>query len=286
MKSTKSEKIFYATNYLLMAIVGAVCLFPFLYVLAVSLTPLSEVLRHGGFMILPKEITFVAYKQVFLESSIPQGFKNTMLVTVSAVALSMTITVLMGFGLAKREVPGRKAYIFLVVFTILFHGGIIPTFLVVQATGLLNSLWALIIPQLIIPLNLLIIKTFFEQLPAELEDAAVMDGCSDLLVLLRIVLPLSAPALATVGLFYAVHSWNTYFLGILYISNAELYPLQVALRQLFMVQDPSLMEAATPIPPETMKMAAVMVSTLPIVLVYPFLQKYFVKGANLGAIKG
>ncbi len=286
MKHTRGERIFYTINALLLAIVGIVCLFPFLYVISVSLTPLTEVMKHNGFLVIPRDVTFAAYKQVFMQSSIPQGFKNTVIITLVSVALSLVITSLMAFGLAKKEVPGRKIYLFLVVFTILFHGGIIPTFLVVKSVGLLNSLWALIIPNMIVPLNLLIMKTFFEQIPPELEDAAVIDGSGEYGILRHVVLPLSAPVLATIGLFYAVQNWNIYFLGILYISDPHLYPLQVVLRQLFAAPDPSFMDAEVAVPPETMKMAAVVVSTLPIVMVYPFLQKYFVKGANLGAVKG
>jgi len=286
MKHTRGERVFYAINALLLAIVGIVCLFPFLYVISVSLTPLTEVMKHNGFLVIPRDVTFAAYKQVFNQSSIPQGFKNTVIITLVSVVLSLVVTSLMAFGLAKKEVPGRKIYLFLVVFTILFHGGIIPTFLVVKSVGLLNSLWALIIPNMIVPLNLLIMKTFFEQIPPELEDAAVIDGSGEYGILRHVVLPLSAPVLATIGLFYAVQNWNIYFLGILYISDPHLYPLQVVLRQLFAAPDPTFMNAEVAVPPETMKMAAVVVSTLPIVMVYPFLQKYFVKGANLGAVKG
>jgi putative aldouronate transport system permease protein len=285
MRQSTGEKWFYGVNYVFLALLGIGTILPFMYIVSVSLTPLSEVMKHGGFILLPSQITFSAYKEVFTDSIIPGALLNTVLVTVFGTLFGLLLTLPMGYGLAKKEVPGRKVYIFLVVFTILFNGGIIPTYLVIKNLGLLNSLLALFIPTLISPFHLLIAKTFMEQLPEELEDAAVIDGANELGYLVRIVIPLSLPLIATLGLFNAVYYWNLYFPGMLYITKSELYPLQVALQQLVAVPEPAMGEAAE-LPPETMKMAAVVVSTLPIVIVYPFLQRYFVKGATIGAVKG
>lgn len=283
---SNGEKIFYAITLLVLMLLGIGALVPFLYVIAVSITPLAEIARHGGFVFLPREITWEAYRQVFTHSTIPMAFRNTLIVTLAGTFLSLLATVLMGFGLAKNGVPGRRWYLLLVVFTMLFSGGIIPTYLVVRATGLLNSPWALIIPTLISPFNLLIAKTFFSQVPQELEEASTIDGASEGGFLLRIALPLSLPMLATLGLFYAVQYWNLYFPGILYLTKADLYPLQVALQQLLVAPDfMDMQNNYKSLPTETLKMAAVVVSTLPIMLIYPLLQKYFVKGSTLGAVK-
>jgi putative aldouronate transport system permease protein len=286
MKQSIGEKWFSGFNHAFLLLLGIGTIFPFMYIVSVSLTPLSEVMKHGGFILLPTQITFAAYEQVFAESIIPRSLLNTVIVTLLGTFFGLLLTFAMGFGLAKKEVPGQRIYIFLVVFTILFQGGIIPTYLVVKNLGMINTLFALFVPTLISPFHLLIAKTFMGQLPEELEDAAIIDGASEVGYLARIVIPLSLPLLATLGLFNAVYYWNLYFPGLLYITKSSLFPLQLALQQLVTVPEPAMMTEAMALPPETMKMAAVVVSTLPIVIVYPFLQKYFVKGATLGAVKG
>jgi putative aldouronate transport system permease protein len=288
MIMSRGERWFHFANTWFMLLIGLGALFPFMYIVSVSLTPTSIVDQYGGFLIFPRQITFAAYKDVFFNSGIPRSLLNSLFVTGVGTTLSLLFTTMMGFGLAKHGVPGRSIYLFLVVFTILFNGGIIPTYLIVKDVGLLNSLWSLIIPTLISPFNLLIVKTFFQQIPQELEDAAVIDGCGELGIFVRITLPLSVAVILTIGLFYAVSYWNVYFHAILYLTDSELYPLQVALRQLLLQPDPTAldMSADYEVPTETMKMAGVVVSTLPIVLVYPFVQKYFLKGATLGAVKG
>jgi putative aldouronate transport system permease protein len=212
---------------------------------------------------------------------------NSLFITFFGTLLSTMLTLAMGYGLAKKEVPGKNFYVLLVVFTIVFSGGIIPTYLVVKNLGLLNSLWSIILSFLISPFNLLIAKAFLEQVPQELEESTEVDGAGELTYFLKIVIPLSKPVIATLSLFNAVFFWNMYFYGALYITKQELLPLQVALRQLIASPDPSLMMGQEmPLSPETLIMAGVVVSTLPIVILYPFLQKYFIKGATLGAVKG
>ncbi|WP_127581904.1 carbohydrate ABC transporter permease [Paenibacillus koleovorans] len=273
--------------YFLLGVLGALCLLPFWYILSVSLTPYTEVLKHGGFLLFPRQLTWQAYHEVLFESALPHAFRNTLFITLAGTALSLAFTIMGAFALAKKELPLRRAFMLIIVFTMLFNGGIIPTYLIVKQTGLLDSLWSLIIPVLVSPFNLFIVKAFFEQMPEELEDASIMDGVGEAGYLTRIVLPLSLPVIATISLFYAVGYWNSYFHAILYLNQSDLYPLQVVLRQMIATPDPmhaSDMESV--IPPETMKMAAVVIATLPILAVYPMLQKYFVKGATLGAIKG
>ncbi len=206
--------------------------------------------------------------------------------------VSMVLTSLMAYGLSKREVVGRSQVMFLVMFTMLFSGGMIPTFLVVKAMGLIDSYWSLIIPGAINAFNLIIMRNFFSNLPDGLEESAKIDGCSDWGILLRIVIPLSMAAIATISLFYAVTYWNTYMQAVLYLNDSTKWPIQVILRQIVILAsgisaDTSGFDDSFITPPEqTVKMAVIVVATLPILLVYPFLQKHFAKGALLGSVKG
>lgn len=280
------DKIFNLFSYAVMASVGLICLFPLLYVVSVSLTPIEQVLRHGGFILIPQQITFAAYKHLLTESSIPQAFYITLFVTVVGTAANLLLTLLMGYPLSRKKLPLRTPLLFLVMFTMLFNGGIIPTYFIVKAMGLLNTVWAMIIPGAVSTFNLLIVKTFFENLPEELFESARMDGAREWQLLSRIVIPLSLPALLTVGLFYAVGHWNTFLSAIMYISNRELHPLQVVVRGILMQSQQPLDIVETAIPTTTLQMAAVVLASLPIILVYPFLQKHFVKGVMIGSIKG
>lgn len=205
--------------------------------------------------------------------------------------LNLIVTTLLAYPLSKKSVPGRNFILMALVFTMIFSGGIIPLYILVRSLGLYDSVWALVIPGMVSTFNLLIVKTYFENLPAEVEEAARVDGCGELATLFRIVLPLSAPIMATIGLFYGVTHWNEYFKGIFYLSDKSLMPMQVVLRS--MIQTPNVSTELSinslvldALPPETIKMAVVVVATLPLLIVYPFLQKYFVKGALLGSIKG
>jgi len=262
------------------------------YVVVMSLTPYSEVIRNGGFVVLPSTLTLDAYETILSSRVIPRALRVTVTVTLAGTFLNLLVTMLLAYPLSKKYLPGRNPVLLALVFTMLFSGGLIPLYLVVRATGLINTLWALIIPGLVSTFNLLIMKTYFENLPAEVEESAKVDGCGDLQTLVRIVLPLSAPIMATLGLFYGVNHWNAYFQGIMYLNDRALYPLQVVLRNMIqtpnvsqelMVTNPTMIQQ---LPPETVKMAAVVVAMAPVMAVYPFLQRYFIKGMLLGAIKG
>jgi putative aldouronate transport system permease protein len=210
----------------------------------------------------------------------------TVLITVLGTALNMAFTVLMAYPLSRKRLPARGAFLLMVVFTMLFSGGLIPTYLVVKSAGLLNSIWALIVPNLIWSFNILIVKSFLEQLPEELFESAKIDGASDFRILWQIVVPLSLPVMVTVGLFYGVGHWNEFFQAIMYVTNRKLFPLQVIVREILMQTQQPLENAENITPTETLQMASVVMASLPIIVVYPFLQKHFTRGMLLGSIKG
>ncbi|WP_409342084.1 carbohydrate ABC transporter permease [Paenibacillus sp. MBLB4367] len=288
---TKSDRLADTVIYAVLALFALVTLFPLYYVFIMSVTPYTEVLRNGGFIVLPGKMTFEAYRSIFGSSVIPQALKITVTVTLLGTFCNLAVTTLLAYPLSKRAVPGRNAILLGIVFTMLFSGGLIPLYLIVRATGLTNTIWALIVPGLVSTFNMLIMKTYFEGLPSEVEEAAKVDGCGDVSTLYRIVLPLSMPIMATIGLFYGVGHWNAYFGGIMYLTNKSLYPIQVVLRN--MIQTPSVSQELMvsvselqQLPPETVKMATVVVAILPVLAIYPFLQRYFIKGMLIGAIKG
>ncbi|MFK7695567.1 carbohydrate ABC transporter permease [Paenibacillus sp. HJGM_3] len=282
------EKVGQAAIYAFLILLSALCLFPFLYVVAVSVTPESEVLRRGV-VIIPESVTLAAYKEVFTAHGIGQAYKITLFRTIVGTALNMLFTVIAAYPLSKKYLPGRSPFLLFIIFTMMFGGGLIPTYLLIRSLGLLNSPWVLIIPHLISAFNLVIVKGFFEQLPSEIEESARVDGASEIQTLWRIVLPLSLPVLATVSLFYAVAHWNSYFDAIVYINDTRLMPLQVVLRNILLnVQAQSAESLANTeyVSSFAVQMAAIVATTLPILFVYPFLQKHFTKGVLLGSVKG
>ncbi|MBO9605893.1 MAG: carbohydrate ABC transporter permease [Paenibacillaceae bacterium] len=290
-KKTPSDRVADAVIYGILGLFCLATLFPLYFVVVMSITPYTEVLRNGGFVIVPKSFTFDAFHAIFSSNVVPKAVQVTVFITVVGTACNLLITTMLAYPLSKKFLPGRNVVLMGIVFTMLFSGGLIPTFLTVKATGLMNTLWALIIPGLVSSFNMLIMKTYFEGLPYEIEEAAKVDGCSDIGTMVRIVLPLSLPIMATLGLFYGVTHWNAYFAGIMYLNDRHLYPLQVVLRN--MIMSPAVsQELAVPqstlqtMPPETIKMATVVVAIVPVMIIYPFLQKYFIKGMLLGAVKG
>ncbi|KRE75454.1 carbohydrate ABC transporter permease [Paenibacillus sp. Soil750] len=285
---TVGEKIWQVVVYSILIILALLCLLPFLYVVAVSVTPESEVVRKG-IVIIPESYTFLAYKEVFISHGIGQAYKITLFRTIVGTALNVLFTVLAAYPLSKKYLPGRSTFLIFIVFTMMFSGGLIPTYLLIRSLGLLDSPWVLIIPTLISAFNLVIIKGFFEQLPAEIEESARVDGASELQSLWRIILPLSLPVLATISLFYAVGHWNSYFDAIVYLNDANLMPLQVVLRNILLniaSESAESMANSGTVSKFAVQMAAVVVTTVPILIVYPFMQKHFTKGVLMGSIKG
>lgn len=287
-KLSVGARVFQIVNIVVLSAFALVCLLPFVHVLGSSLATPGE-LATRDFVLIPQTFTLDAYRYILSTSTIFRAMGVSVFVTVVGTFLSLLVTSFMAYALSKKYLPGRRVLNFLVVFTMLFAGGMIPSFIVVNAVGLMNSLWALIIPVLINAFNLVIMRSFFQGIPDSLEEAARIDGCSDFGVFWRIVLPLSMASIATIGLFYAVYYWNTYQSAILYINDSTKWPIQVLLRQIVIVAsgvnaDAGAVEVVPPA--QSVKMAVIFVATLPMLIVYPFVQRYFVKGAMVGSVKG
>lgn len=286
MVRNAEDKLFQVFSYVILALVGLGAVVPLLYVLSVSLTPFAVVLKHGGYVLFPKELTFNAYKKLIGTSAIPRSLLITVYITVIGTTINLILTTLLAYPLSRKQLPGRNFFLMMVVLTLLFSGGIIPTYLIVKATGLIDSLWALILPTAVSSFNVLIMKSFFEQLPEELFESARIDGAREFRILFQLAVPLSLPVMITVGLFYAVGHWNSFFSAIMYVTDRSLYPLQVVVREILMLSQQPLENAEDQVPTVTMQMAAVVFASAPILIVYPFLQKHFTKGMLLGSIKG
>lgn len=280
------DKAFNTIVYTILVLVGLTVIFPLFFVLSVSVTPMAEVLKNGGYIVFPKNITLVAYRELLGDPAIPRAFMVTLFITVVGTAINMVLTLLMAYPLSRKSLPGRSFFLLIILITMLFSGGLIPLYLTVKATGLLNSIWAMIIPGAIGAFNILIMKSFFENIPEELLESVRIDGAKELRILLQIVMPLSVPVMLTIGLFYAVGHWNAFFSAIIFITNQDLHPIQVIVRNfLIMAQNP-VENIDVPVPTEAVQMAAVVVACVPIIVVYPFIQKHFTKGMLIGSIKG
>jgi putative aldouronate transport system permease protein len=282
---SRSDRIADAVVYTALIGVAVISVFPILFVVSASLTPYGEVLRNGGYVVFPQQITFDAYRQILSDGAILRALWVTVFITVVGTAISMVLTTLMAYPLSRKELPGRRYFLLGVLFALLFSAGIIPRFLIVQATGLLDTIWAMIIPSAIAVFNVLIMKTFFEGLPVELIEAARVDGAGEFRVLLRIVMPLSVPVMLALGLFYAVNRWNEFRQAILYIRSTDLLPLQVVIRNMLLAsQTEETVDVI--LPTVTMQMAAVVIAAIPMIAVYPFVQKHFKKAVLIGSVKG
>ncbi len=288
MRRSLGERIFQRFNVCLLAALGFAAVFPIYYVFIVSITPYIELVRNGGFIVVPRDITFQAYGELLQDPKMTRALFNSVYITVVSTLLGVVLSLMLAYGLSNRTMPGRNAVLLLLLITMLFHGGMIPQYMLIKWLGLLNTYASLILSGTVSVFNVLIMKTFIENLPDNLEEAALIDGATEAGYLVKIVLPLSLPIVATVGLFYAVAHWNAFFEAILYISDVSKHPLQAVLREMLNVPDPSEFEGdiSQLVPTEATKMAAVMISIVPVLLIYPFLQKYFTKGVLLGSIKG
>ena len=281
-------RIFNIANATILTIIALVMILPFIHVVGSSFATGAEI-AEKKFLLFPTTFTLSAYKYIFSTDTVIKSVLVSIFVTGVGTIWSMFLSTLTAYGLSRKDLVGRRYIMFFIIFTMLFNGGIIPTFIVVQQTGLLDSLAALIIPVSINVFNMIILKTFFQNLPYGLEESAKIDGANDFGILFRIIIPCSLPAIATISLFYAVTYWNTYMHAILYLSDAGKWPVQVLLRQIVVLATGMNYDSAefTDIPPpsQSVKMAVIVVATVPVLLVYPFLQKHFAKGALLGSIK-
>ncbi|TDG00297.1 carbohydrate ABC transporter permease [Paenibacillus piri] len=291
MKDTTGDKVFNLCSYIILLALGLSCLLPLVNTLALSLSDTSGIMS-GKVTFWPVGFNWKAYDSLINGTSIIRSFGNSVLITVVGVLLSMTATIMAAYPLSKNHFVFRRAITLAVVFTMIFTGGMIPTYLVVKSLGLLNTYGALWFPALVSVYNMLILKTFFENIPVELEESAKIDGASEGRLLVTIVIPLAKPVLAALTLFYGVTFWNAFMSVTLYISDSTKTNLMVMVQQ--MVQNQQLMtqlgnlqpEDMTSMTPESIKSAAVIILVAPLLAVYPFVQKYFVKGVMIGAIKG
>ncbi|MGG1554634.1 carbohydrate ABC transporter permease [Paenibacillus ferrarius] len=292
MRLSFGEKLFYATNYLLLLLAGMSCLVPLLNIVSVSFSDYAAI--ASGFVgIWPVGFNLDAYRSLIEGTPIVQCLKNSVVITIFGVAFSMIFTVLAAYPLSKSKFYWRKGFTLAIVFTMLFGIPTIPAFLVNRSLGIVDTYWALWLPGLISAYNMLVLRSFFEQIPEEMGEASQIDGCSDWRQLWQIVLPLSMPVLATLMLFYGVGYWNVFQSVLININDSDKYNLAVLVQN--MIANQSLLqslnnlqpqEAAELLTPESIRSAGVVVMLVPLLLVYPFLQKYFVKGVMIGAIKG
>lgn len=293
IKSRKGDQIFSFVNHSFLVLIALITLFPFLDVVFTSLTPTEEiVLKARDVISVPINPTLSHYEYILRgNTQMINAMGITVFRTLVGTLLSLVITAITAYPLSKRYLPGVNGLMKFFFFTMIFYGGMIPTFLVINSYGLVDTIWALILPELLNVYNMIIMRTFFRSLPDELEEAARIDGCSEYKTLLRIVLPLSMPVIASIGLFYAVWHWNAFFDAVLYVTNRKLWPLQTLLREILLstsiseLQQGNLLADSMP-PSSAIVAASIMISTIPIVCIYPFLQKHFVKGIMVGSVKG
>lgn len=292
MKKVKAKEphdiVFTIINTIIMLFVIAVTLYPFWYVLVGSFSSVGHLVENG-FVLWPDGFHFDAYKQVFRNDLIPTAYKNTILVTVIGTVISMVLTILGAYVLSIKNLPGKKGLTIFFVLTMLFNGGLVPTYLVVSELKLIDSLLALILPTAISTYNMVLMRNFFQSVPNELYETACIDGESMMGYLVHILLPLSKASIATIVMFYAVAYWNDYFKSLIYIRDSALWPMQTVLRQALQTAQFNTMmyeDAAQSLSTETLKDAMIVVSVLPILCIYPFVQKYFVKGVTVGSVKG
>lgn len=291
-KKSLGEKAFDAFNCFFLIAFAATCVYPFLNVLTVSFSTAAAANAYG-LKLFPKEFTLEAYKSVFDNRFIWIGYGNTIVRTIVGTFLNIAFSILCAYPLSKRHLPNRNLFTFLIVFTIFFSGGLIPNYLLIKELGLLDSRWSLILPGLINAYTMVIVRNYFMSLPEEIEESAKMDGAHDFRILYSIVLPVSMPIIATIGLWYAVAHWNAWFDALLYISDPNKTVLNTVLRKIviegqshFQNFDANELNRTQTVTPDVIKAATIMVATLPILCVYPFIQKYFVKGVLVGSLKG
>lgn len=293
IRQSKSDRIFDAVNITLLCLLLLTVIYPLIYVISCSFSdPLLVV--QSKIKVLPQKVTLVAYQRVFRNELVMSGYKNTFIYTILGTALNVAITTMTAYPLSRRDFAIRKPVTVLVTFTMLFSGGMIPTFLVVKNLKLIDTIWALLLPGAMSTWNMFIMKNYFQtSIPNELYEAARIDGADNFQILLKIVLPLSAPIIAVMVLYYGVAHWNSYFNALLYLRDRYRYPLQLVLRSFFNANDYSEQGGAggdsgmtALLVAETMKYALIVVASGPILCLYPFLQRFFVKDVMLGAIKG
>ncbi|WP_024346344.1 carbohydrate ABC transporter permease [Lacrimispora indolis] len=287
-----SDRLFDWVITLIAMIVILIVLIPLIFVMAASFSDPDMVIR-GMVFLIPKGITTKAYTMVFENKDIWRGFANSVFYTAAGTLISVTLTVLAAYPLSRKGLPGRNLLMMGILFTIYFSGGMVPTYLLVRDLGMYNTVWAVLVPAALSTYNLIVAKTFFENsIPEELYESAYLDGCGNIQMLFKIVLPLSKAILAVLVLYYAVGIWNSYFDALIYLKDTAKHPLQIVLRNILLLGQTEQMGTNDVGMAEKIKMAeaikysAIVVSSIPMILIYPFIQKHFVKGVMIGAVKG
>lgn len=288
-RKTTQDRILDIFCYSVLIILCISILVPFMQVITISLSP-SHIVNTYGLKLFPKEITLDGYMRVLTDKSIWVGYKNTLIVTIGGTILNVIFSVFGAYPLSKRYLPQRTLWTGLIVFTMYFSGGLIPRYMLIKELGMINSLTALVFPSLISAYNMIIVRNYFMSLPDSLEESGRIDGAHDYTILFRIILPLSKPIIATIALWYGVAHWNSWFSSMLYIQERNKHVVQYLLKLILKTgqldEMGDSMELAASVNTETMKMAALVIVTAPILAVYPFIQKYFVKGIMVGSLKG
>jgi len=292
-RKTRGDIVFELFNYALLCVLGLIVVYPLIYVISASFSEPLKV-TSGKVVFLPVNFQLGNYHEVFRNSDIMTGYRNSLVIMFLGTAINLTATIMAAFPLSRKDLWGRNAFMMVATFTMFFSGGVIPLYLQVKNLGLMNSWFSLILPGAISTYNLIIMRTYFQtSIPFEIQEAATIDGCSNVGILLRVILPLSGPIIAVIGLYYAVTHWNAYFSALLYIQKRALYPLQLFLREVLVINSQNnLMDtgsqemAARAMRGETMKYSIIVLSSLPMLILYPFVQKFFVKGVMIGSVKG
>lgn len=285
MKTTNGQKIFAVFNYLIISCLVIITLYPFWHIVMASFSDSTKLMAHSGIILKPIGFSTKAYHQVLKDSTIIRSFLNTVFIIVTKNSLSILLTLFGAYFLSRKNMMLTPFISLMVVITMFFSGGLIPGYLNVRQLHLDNTYWALILPSAITTFNLIILRTGFQGVPESLEESARLDGAGDLQILFKILVPLVLPSIMVVLLYYVVATWNSWFDAMIYLRKRELFPLQLILREI-LVESQVKMDTDSEVTEETIQYAVMTVSTVPILLVYPFMQKYFVKGATVGAVKG
>lgn len=290
LKESLSYKMFKVLNVIVLLIIVYLTFYPFLNIVAQSFSSQAEI-NAGNVNLIPKGFNVETYKVIVRDKMFWINYKNTVVYTVTATAISIVMTSMFAYALSRKRLLGRKFFTMFAVFTMFFNGGLIPNYVLIQSLGFGNTMWAIVVPGAINVFNMLIMRTFFQNIPEELEDAAIIDGSSTYNTIVRIILPLSKPIMATMILFYAVAHWNSWFPAFIYLDKKELFPVTIYLRNLIAGTENSLTTGATSADDlvqiaSNVKSVTMVLTVLPILSVYPFIQKYFVSGVMLGSVKG
>lgn len=298
IKESRGDKLFLACNYLYVFLAFLIVFYPLVYMISASISD-PKAVASGEMWLWPKGITLEGYKMVFRNTNIWIGYENTIIYTVVGTAINLFVTLPAAYALSRRDFVGRNFFMGMFMVTMFFSGGLIPTYLLVKELGMMNSMWAIVLPSAASIWNIIVSRTFFQSsIPKELQEAAQIDGCSNMRLFFRIILPLSLPIIAVMALFYGVGNWNSYFSALIYLNEAGKYPLQLVLRQILVLQEMGAqgggaidISSATAMNSKAeiaalVKYAVIIVATIPVIVIYPFLQRYFVQGVMIGSVKG